>query len=1013
MRTFHYESTKSPDFFEENREAPHSDHEARTAGGGSFRLSLNGNWQFRYAEAPAAVPAGFQDPAFDCRGWDTIPVPAHIQLHGYGRPQYVNVQYPWDGTEDLTPGQIPAHNPVGCYVKAFELPEIFAGQPVYISFQGAESGLAVWLNGQYVGYGEDGFTPSEFELTPYLRPGENKLAVEVFQFTSASWCEDQDFFRFSGLFREVYLYTVPAAHIRDLKLVTELDGGFSCGTLHIAAQAQGAGTVDCVLFWEDTPVARSQAALGEEASLEVPSPRLWSAEAPNLYRLELTVRASDGQVTERITEQVGFRRFEIRDGLMLLNGKRIVFRGVNRHEFSAAAGRCVTEAETELDIQTMKRHNINAIRTSHYPNQSHLYRLCDRYGIYVIDEMNLESHGAWHMTATGRLPLEDLVPGDGPQWRDMVLSRAEAMYARDKNHPCVLIWSLGNESFGGRNLLAAARYFHRVDTRPVHYEGATMDRRHPELSDIFSNMYFPAEAIREALARDSSKPAISCEYGHAMGNSFGNMQRYIRLTDEVPAYQGGFIWDYIDQSLTKTDRYGQEFQAYGGDFDDRPSDFEFCGNGLVYGRDRSPSPKLQEVKYLYQSLQIQIRDGTARITNRFLFTPSSRFACVAQLYRAGMLQAEAPLETDIAPGGTALLALPLWPETLDTEYTVLVSFRLREDTLWAKAGHEIAFGQWTGGRIPAEAHPAEAPEVIDGVWNIGVRGRDFQLLFSKEQGGLISYRHGGRELLKAMPKPSFWRAPTDNDRGCFAQARFAQWKIASLYATARAIPAHIPGWGRDAAWRLEQGKNWVQVSFTYLLPTSPRTTCDVAYRVFADGTVEVTMTCDGARVLGPMPEFGLCLTMDADFHNLQWYGLGPEETYCDRQAGGKLGIYENQAADNLAAYLRPQECGNKTGVRWARVTDSQGTGLEFRGDAMEFSALPYTPHELENAAHVHELPPVYRTVIRAAMKQMGVAGDDSWGAMPAPEHLLPADTCTFRFSFRAICAGQNSDCKRP
>ena len=1002
MKEFDYELTKSPEFFQDRREPPHSDHRCMLADGTEPRFSLNGDWYFHYAENYRGTIPDFFTSEKDCRGWDTIPVPSHIQLQGYGRPQYVNTQYPWDGCEDVQPGEVPAKfNPVGSYVKYFTLPEHMVGMRVFISFQGAESGLAVWCNGQYAGYGEDGYTPSEFELTDFLRPGENKLAAQVFRYTNASWMEDQDFFRFSGIFRDVYLYAIPAVHIRDLKITTPLSDDFASGEVRVSMETIGEGRAHCRLYQGSALIAEAYPHLPQdgETILPVNNPKLWSAEKPFLYSLVIDVFDASGTLTEKAGEKVGLRRFEIKNGVMELNGKRILFRGVNRHEFSSSTGRCVSEEETEHDIRTMKRNNINAIRTSHYPNQSFFYRLCDRYGIYVIDEMNLESHGAWEMVMAGRLPREDHIPGSAPKWREAVLSRAEAMLRRDRNHASVLIWSCGNESYSGENLRAAANYFRETDSRPVHYESVIHDPAFSDTSDIFSNMYWSAESIRAALEKDASRPAISCEYGHAMGSSFGGQDAYIRLADEVPAYQGGFIWDYIDQAITRKDRYGLKFQGYGGDFDDRPHDGDFSGDGIVDSLRRAPTPKMQEVKYLYQNLQIHVADGKAEIVNRNLFTGSGEFACTVRLYREGVLLAEAPMDTDVPPGERRTYDLPLWPETLDTEYGVIVSFCLRRDEEWAKAGHEAAFGQWSGGKLPEPVHPDGPLEIIEGHWNLGVRGKDFHALFSKTLGGMVSYRYGGREMLRSIPLPSFWRSPTANDRGCKAPQRYAQWKLASLYPFEQNPDGLRPG---EQTWKIEKGENWVEMAYTCHMATTPRTTCVLAYRVFADGTVETTLSSDAPRILGPAPEFGVTLKMDADFHRLRWYGPGPEATYCDRKMGGRLGVWETTAEESLSPNLVPQECGNHTDVRWAAVTDETGLGLLFEGDRMDFSALPWTPHELESAAHPHELPAVHSTVIRASAMQMGLGGDDSWGARPRPEYLLRSEEMTFRFRFRGV-----------
>ncbi len=1003
MEAFDYTILDDPRRFAEHRMPGHSDHRFFDPDGAEPVCSLNGDWFYRWspnvAEAQRAL-AGFERSETDCTGWDTIRVPGHVELQGHGAPQYVNIQYPWDGAEALRPGDTPTrYNPVSTYVRSFTLPERFRGRRVYLSFQGAESALAVWLNGTYIGFGEDAFTPSEFEVTDALTEGENKLAVQVFRYTCASWCEDQDFFRFSGLFRDVLLYAIPRVHVFDLDLRQSVEADLSCAALRVTPAATAPGRAVCTLFDGSKAVARVAGALDAALTFRVPHPRLWSAEEPTLYRLEIEVLDADDVPTERIEEQIGFRRFEIRDGLMLLNGRRIVFRGVNRHEFSAQNGRCVTEAETERDIITMKRNNINAIRCSHYPNQTFFYRLCDRYGLYVIDETNLEAHGSWSMLAAGQITNDEHVPGDNPDWEARLVSRAESMLRRDRNHACVLIWSCGNESYGGTNFQAISRYFHRMDDRPVHYEGATVDTRHPEISDIFSNMYFPAEEIRDLLARDSSKPAISCEYGHAMGNSFGGQDRYIRLSEEVPAYQGGFIWDYIDQALLTRDRFGQPYLGYGGDFDDRPCDYDFSGDGLVYADTRVPSPKMQEVKYLYQPLRIEVGRDSVTVRNRSLFTNSAAYACRVTLAREGKTLSEAPLATAAAPGAAETYPLPLSLPDAPGEYTVTVSFHLREDTLWAEKGHEIAFGQGVFGQYEPAPGRIQHMEIIEGGWNIGFRGEEFQILFSKLHGGLISYRYKGRELLQSIPAPNFWRAPTANDRGNFLAARRGQWKLASQYLTAKEIPATLgPDWTRPAGCRREGNA----VIYTYLMPTAPQTACTLRYTVEPDGTVEATLESDAPLSLGAPIEFGLLFKMRADCDRVRWYGLGPAETYADRKQGAKLSVYENRVADNMAGYLVPQECGAKQGVRWASVTDEGGLGLLFMGDGMQFSALPYTPFELENAAHPHELSPAHYTVIRAALGSLGVGGDDSWGRLTLPQYELDAAPLRFTCRFRAV-----------
>lgn len=1036
MSSFDYNKVKDPEYFQENRLPAHSDHsfypslEAEENKENSFRFSLSGLWKFAYAPNYESSIKGFEAVEYNCRSWADIRVPAHIQMEGYDIPQYANVQYPWDGREQIEPGQIPEQfNPVANYVKYFSVPENMQGQQVFISFQGVESAFALWCNGEFVGYSEDTFTPSEFDLTPFLAEGENKLALSVFKWCSSSWCEDQDFFRFSGIFREVYLYTVPEVHIRDLKVRTLLNDSFDAAELVLDLEASSKGKVNVTLLSRESaagsmPVGELNAELEEGQNhfvISVENPALWSAEKPNLYKLLISVQDEEGKLQEVIPQMVGFRRFEIVDAIMRLNGKRIVFKGVNRHEFSSVSGRVLRDEELRQDLVTMKQHNINAIRTCHYPNDSRLYPMCDELGLYLIDECNLESHGSWDPVARGIADIDTVVPGNKPEWNAMMLDRANSMYQRDKNHPAILIWSCGNESYGGNNIYDMSEFFRKVDPgRIVHYEGVFNDRRCPGTSDVESQMYTSAADIAKWLEQDRSKPFICCEYTHAMGNSCGAMHKYTDLTDREPLYQGGFIWDYVDQSIYKKDRYGNYFQAYGGDFGERPSDFNFSGNGIVYGGDRMPSPKMQEVKFNYQNISVEVGEAAIRITNKNLFVNTSDFDCFVLVEKEGRKIKEIKWTTNVEPGCSVVLPSPVKLPEKAGEYAVTVSFRLKEDTLWAKAGHEVAFGQGvftreadisdkgnaqkgsTGADPSALGIIADRPigvrkplQVVYGKLNFGVKGEEFDALFSYNFGGLVSYRYGGREMLKNIPKPNFWRAPIDNDCGNDMMNRYGEWKLASMYLTHHDGPKENP--------RVREEDGCAIVTYEYQMPTRPASKCELCYRVYGDGTIAVTLSYDPVEGLGDMPEFGVLFKIDADYDNLEWYGNGPEETYVDRKQGAKLGLYHNKVADNMARYMVPQECGNKTEVRYAKITDLTGRGLLFAGDKMHFSALPYTPHEMENAMHPYELPQVHYTVIRAALEQMGVGGDNSWGARTHEEYLLDVSKRKeFTFYFKGI-----------
>ena len=985
-----------PEVFEVNRLSAHSDHlyyesveDALKEGESPLCQCLDGVWKFSYAEVPEQRIKEFYQLDYDCTGWDDITVPGHIQTQGYDRCQYINTMYPWDGQEDLRPPQVTAYyNPVGSYTTTFSLNQPLKEKNVSIVFEGVETAFYVWLNGKFVGYGEDSFTPSEFDVTEYLQDGQNKLCVEVYKRSSASWLEDQDFWRFSGIFRSVKLWARPKAHIEDIFAVTELADNFLQGDLKAS----------CKLSLPEEPVflhAALQAANGEvvavldnitaapelEFKLHVDNPELWSAESPALYRLFLKLMDKDGAVIEAVPQWIGFRRFELRDKIMTLNGKRIVFKGVNRHEFNCKTGRAVTKEDMLWDIRFMKQHNINAVRTCHYPNQSEWYRLCDRYGIYLIDETNLESHGSWQKM--GAVKPDWVVPGDREDWLEAVLDRAKSMLERDKNHPSVLIWSCGNESYGGKDIYEISEYFRKTDpTRLVHYEGVFHDRRYDGTSDMESRMYARPSDVEEYLQNAPQKPFILCEYMHAMGNSCGGLLHYTELADKYPLYQGGFIWDYIDQAMLTTDCHGNEVMAYGGDFGERATDYNFCTDGIVYP-DRVPSPKAAEVKALYQNVKLLPSQDGVLVKNENLFVSTEGQALEYTLLCDGEPVFARRIDCIVPAQSERFIPLEL-PAFGEGEYALTCSLRLKKAALWAEEDFETAFGQFVFlGNQRVEAKTEKKLRVVRGDVNLGVHGDGLSMLFcrqesSRHEGGMTSLKGDFGELLQKAPKPFYWRATTDNDWGTRQGARCALWYAATQFQLMEKMEETLQENGLPA------------VTYTYRLPLSETLRVTVRYAVQSDGSVLVSADYPGAKGLPELPLFGLQLHLPPEFEYFTYYGYGPEENYRDRDHGARLGLFEGRASENLSKYVMPQECGNRTGVRFAEVVNDEGHGIRLTAkDApFELNVLPYTPMELEHAMHLNELPPAGRTVVSVIAKQMGVGGDDSWGAPVHPQYCI-------------------------
>ena len=952
----------NPEIYEVNREKAHSDH-TYTTKDGNLRQSLNGTWKFNYTEHPDSRPADFYKTDFDVTSFDDIIVPGHIQLQGYDKPQYVNTQYPWEGHEQLVPPQIPKkRNPVGSYVKFFDVDKELLGKETFISFQGVETAIYVWLNGEFVGYSEDSFTPSEFNITPYLKEKNNKLAVEVYRYSTASWLEDQDFWRFSGIFRDVYLYAVPEIHVRDMKVIADYDYENGNGILATELDIIGDSDYEIKLTLTDKNGIKVYEGNTANVSASIPDIMPWSAEQPNLYTITAEI-SSDSEIIETAETKIGFRTFELKDGIMCLNGKRIVFKGINRHEWNAEGGRVVTEDDMLWDIRFMKQNNINAVRTCHYPNNSLWYQLCDEYGIYLIAETNLESHGTWQKMGACEPSIN--VPASLPEWKEACLDRARSMYERDKNHASVLIWSCGNESYCGDDIAAMADYFHEVDsTRLVHYEGVVWNRKYDHITDMESRMYAKPDEVEEYLKQNTGKPYISCEYMHAMGNSLGGMKLYTDLEDKYEAYQGGFIWDYIDQAL-----YKNGVLVYGGDFDDRASDYGFCTNGIVYA-DRTYSPKVSEAKRLYSNIRMSLENGVLTVENRNLFTDTSGYIFKVTLEKEGDILSAEEHRLNISAGEKDSVKIGLEVPENGGEYVLTANAVLAEDTIWAEKGHEISFAQQIVKTpeitAPMTAHKAE---IVYGDFCIGVNGEGFSMQFDKREGGVSSLVYNGVEYITRAPKVSFFRAHTDNDTGAGYPCENAQWQIAGKCA-------------KLLGFETKENADSLEVTFKFLAPTVPSFEYKVTYIAYFDGRLGVKAEYDGVKGLSDMPVFAMDFKMKKQYDKFTFYGMGPDENYIDRNNGARLGVYTLTALENFTKYLNPQECGNRTGVRYVNVYEENGAGLNFTAteNPFEMSVLPYNAYELDNAMHRDELPDSTYTWVRIAAKQMGVGGDDSWGA---------------------------------
>lgn len=933
---------EDPTVWQVNRLDAHSDH-IWYHQGKDLRQSLDGPWRFAWSPCPADRPEGFWNDDYHLDGFGMIQVPGHIELQGYGQVHYTNAIYPWDGVSELRPPHIDWNdNPVGSYVRFFDLDEPLRGKRVCISFQGAEQAIYVWLNGQFVGYAEDSFTPSDFDLTPYVREWGNRLCVEVYKRSSAAWIEDQDFFRFSGLFRSVYLYAKPALHLEDLWLrpTLETDGTGSLRMrLKLSTVCPGLMTdpTQCQVHCRvDTPQGQPlfngplTLISGEEGALETEPLALgpvqpWQYGNPFLYPVTLTLFDAAGVEQETVPARTGFRRFGIENGIMVLNGERLILKGVNRHEWSAEKGRAIDAEDMHRDMRAVLGAGINAVRTSHYPNQSLWYDLCDESGIYLIDETNLESHGTWQKLCG--TDAEWNVPGCLPEWEGCVVDRARSMFERDKNHPSILFWSCGNESYAGTCIQAMANFFRNCDdSRLVHYEGVFHNRAFDDISDVESRMYSTPDEIREYLTGPNPKPMLLCEYMHDMGNSLGGMEEYIRLQEEFAQYQGGFIWDFKDQALWHTDPLGRRVLGYGGDFGDRPTDYNFSANGILFADGRE-KPAMQEVRYWYADEETRRRQDEANARARQL------------------------AETELNEERKAAAM---------------------------KAG------------------AAPALRIARGDGNLGVYGKDFSVLFSYQEGGPVSLRYKGVEWMFRAPRPALWRAPTENDIGCRFPQKSAVWRAADQYL-------RCSGW---EILHAEADAATIRYRFTLpAVPQATAEVCytvnrlgEIQVRAAFHGAAGLPeLPCFGLRFSTPAPVdrvdwLGLSGETYPDRCKGGVFGLHSE---VPAQAAYLVPQEYGCHVDTVRAMLHRLTPG---------LADAGRLELAMEHEAFTFSAVPHTPGQLEEAWHQEELPPSARTVVSVYGVMRGVGGINSWGADVQPpwrisaegEHVLAFRLCPGR-----------------
>ncbi|MCQ2199759.1 MAG: DUF4981 domain-containing protein [Paludibacteraceae bacterium] len=959
--------------------------------------SLTGTWKFFHVDKPSQINKDFFKVGYDVSKWDDIEVPSSWQLLGYDHPIYSNVIYPWNGSDYINPPAAPKNfNPVGHYKRTFTVPSNWNGKRIRLHFEGVESAYYVWVNGQYVGYSENSFTDHEFDITDKLKAsGENEIAVQVFRWCDGSWLEDQDFIRLAGIYRDVYIYATPKTHIQDFQINATLASNYTDGVLNTTVwvdnfdkAAESNLTVELSLYDKQgkviiAPQSKSISSIepNKEASvyysIPVASPSLWSAESPSLYTAVISLKDASGKIVQVESAKVGFRKIELKkdsQGItrFYVNNSPVILRGVDRHEIDPDKGRVMSTQLIYDDVVLMKKFNINGLRTSHYPNDPRIYDICDSLGIYVLDECNVESHGA-----------NNTLPKSDDNWRPACLERMSSMIQRDKNHPCVIIWSLGNEAGWGNVFASMREYAHQADnTRPVHYEGDNNN------ADVQSCMYCDPWGV--SVYNDNNKPFMLCEYEHAMGNSVGEIQKYVDAFYSNPRVFGGFIWDFIDQGLR---RENTKFFNYGGLWGDRPNDDNFCANGLVFP-DRALQPEIWEVKHAYQNILVKAKDASAgkfTIENRFDFTNINDVAeGFWSLKEDGVVISSGKLDasmTNVSPLTTKEITLDFKkPATLKpgASYKIDFDFRLKNSTNWAKAGHSIAsdqislnLGQGYSPKINISSLPKQEAEEGNGM--LDIKGKDFSVEIDTKTGMITNYTSNGILLIKDGPQPNFWRATTDNDRGNKMGDRCKEWRYAGSKRVVNSYKV------------TKESDNETRIDFSISLPEAGSSKMDMSYTIYGSGDIIVEYTLSPDATQDEIPNIGTLFTVPGGFEKLTYLGCGPHENYFGRNASSFEGLYNTYVDSTTVYYMKIGETGQRTNVRWATLTNSSGVGLMVVGSPlMEINAQHHTPEDLETTVYPWDLKNNKDITLRVDLQQQGLGGVNSWGAKPQGDQMMLA-----------------------